>query len=100
MGATVVITSQAWEDLSEIIDYIAKDNPSGAEEFSERLLDSALALGKAPLVGCRVEGFPKVRMTVLGRYLIIYKVDPTQKKLLILRFWHSARDLRKLQLPP
>jgi len=27
MGATVVITSQAWEDLSEIIDYIAKDNP-------------------------------------------------------------------------
>ena len=99
MGATVVITSQAWQDLSEIIDYIAKDNRSAAEQFSERLLHSALSLGQAPLVGCRIKGFPNVRMTVHGRYLIIYKVDPAQKKLLVLRFWHSARDLGKLRLP-
>jgi plasmid stabilization system protein ParE len=79
MGATVAITSQAWQDLSEIIDYIAKDNPSAAEQLSERLLESALSLGKAPLVGCRIKGFPGVRMTVYGRYLIIYKVDPVQK---------------------
>jgi hypothetical protein len=45
MGATVVITSQAWQDLSEIIDY---------------------------------------------------KVEPEQKRLLALRFWHSARDLGKI----
>ena len=51
MGATVVVTSQAWQDLSEIIDYIAKDNPSAAERFSKRLLDAALSLGHAPLVG-------------------------------------------------
>ena len=96
MGATVVITSQAWQDLSEIIDYIAKDNPSAAEQFSECLLDSALSLGKAPLVGCRIRGFPNVRMTVQGRYLIIYKFEPAQNRLLVLRFWHSARDLGKL----
>ena len=98
MGATVAITSQAWQDLSEIIDYIAKDNPSAAEQLSERLLESALSLGKAPLVGCRIKGFPGVRMTVYGRYLIIYKVDPVQKRLLVLRFRHSARDLGKLRL--
>jgi len=98
MGATVVITSQAWQDLSEIIDYIAKDNPPAAEQFSDRLLDSAYSLGKAPLVGCRIKGFPGVRMTVHGRYLILYKVEPEQKRLLVLRFWHSARDLRKLRL--
>jgi len=79
MGATVVITSQAWQDLSEIIDYIAKDNPAAAEQLSERLLESALSLGQAPLVGCRIKGFRSVRMTVYGRYLIIYKVEPMQK---------------------
>ena len=97
MGATVVITSQAWQDLSGIIDYIAKDNAPAAEQLSERLLESALSLGQAPLVGCRIKGFPNVRMMVSGRYLIIYKVDPAQKKLLVLRFWHSARDLGKLR---
>jgi len=97
MGATVVVTSQAWHDLSEIIDYIAKDDPSAAEQFSKRLLDSALSLGRAPLMGCRIKGFPNVRMTVHGRYLIIYKVAPRQDKLLILRFWHSARDFGSLK---
>jgi hypothetical protein len=36
-------------------------------------------------------------MTVHGRYLI-YKVDPLQKNLLVLRFWHSARDLGNYDL--
>jgi plasmid stabilization system protein ParE len=45
MGAKVVITSQAWHDLSEIIDYIAKENPVAADQFSECLLDLALSLG-------------------------------------------------------
>ena len=98
MGATVVITSQAWQDLSEVIDYIAKDNPTAAEQLSDRLLEAALSLGHAPLVGCRIKGFSGVRMMVYGRYLIIYQVAPTQKRLLVLRFWHSAHDLGKLWL--
>jgi plasmid stabilization system protein ParE len=98
MGAAVVITSRAWQDLREIIDHVAKDNPSAALQLSERLLESALSLGQAPFVGCRIAGFPGVRMMVHRRYLIIYKVDPAQKRLLVLRFWHSARDLRKLRL--
>jgi toxin ParE1/3/4 len=98
MGTAVVVTSRAWQDLREIIDYIAKDNPTAALQLSERLLESALSLGQAPLMGCRMKGFPSVRMMVCRRHLIIYKVDPAQKKLLVLRFWHSARDLEKLGL--
>ena len=98
MDTTVVITTQASQDLREIIDYLAKDNPSAADQFSERLLDLALSLGQAPLVGCRIKGFPDVRMTVHGRYLIIYKVESSKKRLLVLRFWQSARDLKKLRL--
>ena len=98
MGAEVVITSQAQHDLSEIIHYLAPKNPFAAEKLSDQLLDTALALGKAPLVGCRIQGRPDVRMTVQGKYLIFYQVEASAKRLLILRFWHSARDLGKLQL--
>ena len=98
MGAEVVITSQASSDLSEIIEYLAKKNPFAAEKLSDDLLDTALALGNAPRVGCRIKGYPNVRMTVHRKYLIFYEVEAGAKRLLILRFWHSARDLRKLQL--
>ncbi len=37
-------------------------------------------------------------MTVYGRYLILYKLESDQSRLLILRFWHSARDLGSLKL--
>ena|ERR1700677_3225179 len=98
MATPVVVTAQAWRDLSEIIDYISKDNPEAAKRFGEHLFEAAISLGQAPKLGCRAKGFLDVRMTVFGRYLIFYKIDSSQNRLLILRFWHSARDRRKLKL--
>jgi len=96
--AEVVVTSDAWRDLAGIIKHIAKDNPLAAERFSDKLLDTAQALGVAPFSGCRLKGFPGVRTTVHGKYLVIYKVEPERNRLLVLRFWHSARDLKRLRL--
>jgi toxin ParE1/3/4 len=98
MGAEVIVTSDAWCDLAGIIDYIAKDNPAAAERFSDKLLDTAQALGRVPHAGCKLKGFPGVRMTVHGHYLVIYKIETEWNRILILRFWHSARDLRRLKL--
>jgi plasmid stabilization system protein ParE len=98
MAATVVVTSQAWQDLSEIIEYISRDNPDAAKRFGELLFEAAVSLGQAPRIGCRAKDFPGVRMTVYGRYLILYKLESDQSRLLILRFWHSARDLGSLKL--
>jgi toxin ParE1/3/4 len=98
MGTTVVVTTRASQDLNEIVDYVAKDNPAAAEKLSEQLLRSAMALGDASLLGCRIKTFPSVRMMVHRRYLILYKFEPTEKRVLILRFWHSARDIGKLRL--
>lgn len=98
MRAKVVVTSDAWRDLAGMIEHIAKDNPAAAERFSDKLLDTAQALGVAPLSGCRLKGFPGVRTTVHGKYLVIYKVEPERGRLLVLRFWHSARDLKRLRL--
>jgi toxin ParE1/3/4 len=98
MAATVVVAAQAWRDLSEIIDYIAQDNPDAARKFGDRLFEAAVSLGQAPRLGCRAKGFPDVRMTVYGRYVILYKLEADQNRLVILRFWHSARDLRGARL--
>jgi plasmid stabilization system protein ParE len=98
MGSTVVIISQAWRDLGDIITYIARDNPAAAERFAEALLQAALFLGQAPGLGCRVKGFPDIRMTVYRRYLIFYRLDSSRERLFILRFWHSARDRKELRL--
>jgi plasmid stabilization system protein ParE len=96
--AKVVITSDAWRDLAGIVEHIAKDNPAAAEQFGNKLVDTAHALGIAPFSGCRLKGFPGVRTTVHGKYLVIYKVEPERRRLLVLRFWHSARDLKRLRL--
>ena len=98
MDSEIIVTSDAWRDLASITTRIAKDNPAAAEQFSDKLLDTAQALGRAPFSGCMLKGFIGVRTTVHGRYLVIYKVEAERSRLLILRFWHSARDLKRLRL--
>jgi plasmid stabilization system protein ParE len=99
MGARVGVTAQAWNDLSGMIDYVtSKRNAVEAGKLCDHLLDAALALEKAPLIGCPIKGPAKARLMIRGKYLIFYRVESDRKRLLILRFWHSARDLKKLRL--
>jgi plasmid stabilization system protein ParE len=39
---------------------------------------------------------PEIRRLVEGRYLILYRVFPDRVR--ILRFWHTARNPRKLKV--
>jgi len=45
------LTSRAAEDLDNIRDFIARDDPLAADEFIAKLLDVALRLAAAPRMG-------------------------------------------------
>lgn len=97
MRTPVEVSSLAWRDLEEIVSTIARDNPDAAERFGKRLLEAAHSLEQAPLMGVRVKGRPNVRMIVYSPYLIFYRLNATENRLDILRFWHGARDQKGLQ---
>jgi toxin ParE1/3/4 len=92
----VILTPQALADLQEILAYIAQDNPVAAQKLHEELRREAFSLKTFPLRGARVKAYAGVRFLVCGNYLIVYWVKDHQV-VQILRFWHAARDIRRLQ---
>lgn len=88
----VDITVTAENDLEEIGDYIAQDNPTRALSFILELRDKCLSLSDMPY------GFPlvpryerhNIRRRVHGDYLIFYRVGTD--RITILHVLHGARD--------
>src|SRR3954452_12229374 len=54
--ARLTITTLARVDLTEIRDYIARDNPTAARRLIERLRDKARAIAECPGIGRSREG--------------------------------------------
>jgi plasmid stabilization system protein ParE len=48
MGLAVILTPQSQEDLREIVERIASDNPEQGRAFGNLLLDKALSIGSLP----------------------------------------------------
>ena len=95
----VVFSDAAKADLTEIGDYIARDNPRRALAFVRRLRVTALRLGVMPnafplVPGSRHQG---IRRRIMGSYLIFYRVDAD--RIAILRVLHGARDYERLLFP-
>ncbi len=100
MGAYKVILSKLAEsDLEKIVRHIAQDNPGAAERLGLKLIDRALGLSVpgSAFMGTALRKRPEVRRLVEGNYLILYRVLP-RKKIRILRFWHAARDPKKMRM--
>jgi toxin ParE1/3/4 len=91
----VEFSPRADADLTDIADYIAAGNPGAAETFVNRLVDRALAIGKAPNAGRVVPelGDPKVRQVLLQRYRIIYRVEAS--RVLVVTILEGHRRLRR-----
>ena len=88
----VFILPSADADLGEIYEWIASDNPAAAERLVTRLATSARNLAAFPERGApRPELGVEVRSLVVGRYLILYRVEP--ERVDIVRFVHGAREL-------
>jgi toxin ParE1/3/4 len=69
----VRISRRAEMDLAEITDYIAADNPKGAYEFEDKLLEQAQKISLAPLGYVeRVELRKGIRSCAYGPYVIFF----------------------------
>jgi plasmid stabilization system protein ParE len=91
----LVFSPIARQDLLEIGDYIAQDNPARALSFVDELEDSCRGLLETPLRFPLVEEFAHLgyRRRVHARYIIIYAVEGDE--IGIVRVISSAMDLAK-----
>ena len=69
-----------------------------ANDFCRKLLARARSLTTFPYRHGSWAKQPNIRKVPLGNYVIYYKIYDEEEIVEILRYWHAARDLRKLRL--
>lgn len=92
----IVWRPMAEADLTNIIDFIAQDNPARAETFGQELRDKALPLAQHPKMGRTGRpGLPAaVRELVVHRnYIVFYRVLDDAGTVEILRVKHAAQHM-------
>jgi len=89
---TVDITNQAYQQIEEICDYIAQDDPIRAISFGDELLAEAESLSHDPYRGrpYQSEG-TGLRLLSHGNYLMFYKVFEESQVIELWSVWHGAR---------
>jgi plasmid stabilization system protein ParE len=83
----------AEQDLLDILDYIARDNPGAARAFVDRVEHAIGRLARFPRSG-RIPGDPRLRrggyrLLVVGDYLVFYVV--IRRTVQVRRVIHGAR---------
>lgn len=92
---TIRVAERAQEDLLEIWEYIASENPVSAERLLQSFREKFELLLDHPLLGReRNEIFIGLRSFPAGRYIIFYQ--PMDYGIEVLRVRHGASDLRDL----
>ena len=95
---TLVVKSPVWDDLREIGQRIAKDNPDAAGRFFDAAKEAFELVARHPAIG-RLRSFSLsgVRSWVVPgfeNYVVFYQ--PTETEVQILAVLHGARDLPKV----
>ena len=90
----LIFAPEARQDLREIRDHIAKDNPEAARKVVARLRDLARLLAGAPAMGRnRSELGADVRSFVADRYVLFYRPLRPAGGIELVRVLHGARDV-------
>ncbi len=91
----VEVSPQAQQDLTEIADYIARDDPVAAERWVAALEGAARAAGDNPRIGRVVPELRKetVREVLVGDYRVVYLIE--LRRVLVLTVFHGSRQLRR-----
>ena len=92
-----LFTPQAWQDVLDIVAYIAADNASAAERFVPALEDTCTQLLALPGLGsarsfqsAEIKDVRQMAVTGFENYLIFYSA--TKRSITVLRILHAARD--------
>ena len=98
MGFKIVFTKLAIADLSGLVTFIARDNPEAAEQFGCEIIEKTEKLDAFPFLGRVVPEFKieNIREIIHRPYRIVYRVREGQKLIEILRVWHAARGIPKI----
>ncbi len=98
MDYQIVLAPLARRDLRDTIRYISLDSALAAERFAALLSSKTKILGEHPLIGRVFSeiGDVTIREIVVKNYRVIYRVDFLNKQIEIVRYWHTARDIRNI----
>jgi toxin ParE1/3/4 len=86
---------RAEEDLLAIADYIARDNPTAAVRWLDRIDATLSLLALHPLMGQQVDHIrPGLRRFCQGNYLLFY--EPREDGIALVRVLHGSRRIEDL----
>ena len=100
MGCAVRLSPAARRDLEGIVRTIAFDDPRRATAFGQMLVNRARALGEFGHLGRVVPEFasPDIHEIIVRAYRAIYRINAEAETVEIIRFWHAARGMPRLDL--
>ena len=95
----ILWTEQAWSRLVEIEAFIARDNPTAASKFVDKLIERGDALARNPDRGRKLREMPGagLRELLVGKYRLVYRV--TSSAIEVLTVFEGHRLLREGELP-
>lgn len=88
----------AEDDFTEIVSYIAAENPVAAEAIADKIEKNLLLLSENPQLG-RIPRDEDIRLIgykyiIVQNYIILYTIE--QKTILVHRILHGARNYKSL----
>ena len=94
MDYKVVFTRRSEYDLTAILEYLTVelDSAPAAGRFSRRLDRVLKNLSSMPEMYDTLDQNPSLRKVPIGKYLMIFRLDPSSETVQILRFFHGTQD--------
>lgn len=99
MAFQIIWSRTAVEDLREIVQYIALDDPGAAAHLADCIVSRIERASELPFSHRVVpeKADPAIREVILRPYRILYQVDERREAIHILRVWHAARGVPDLE---
>jgi toxin ParE1/3/4 len=92
MGARIIWSQRAEDDLRNLIQFIARNSRKRAVDFGDALLAEIEVIAEFPFSYREVPEFerPSIRELVFPPYRVIFRITKEQS-IEIVRIWHAAR---------
>ncbi|WDQ18641.1 type II toxin-antitoxin system RelE/ParE family toxin [Rhodopirellula sp. P2] len=94
--ANVIYAPEADDDLFGMVEYIARDKPEAAREWSRKIRETCETIATQPEMGELRPGLgvPGARSFSVGNYVIFFRA--TERGIEVSRVIHGSRDMRNI----